>query len=77
MRLACVSGPPWWLSPESLLSFVEICRPQNNNNNHNNNNNTAPPRWNGCDVRVGALTVATLDAMYRSANAGTAVDVAL
>jgi hypothetical protein len=59
-------------SPESLLSFVEICRPQNNDGN-----NAAPPRWNGCDVRVGALTVATLDAMYRSANAGTAVDLAL
>ena len=48
--------------PESLLSFVDTCR-------------GVDTPWNGCDARVGASVVATIDAMYRSANSGLLVDV--
>ena len=51
------------LGPESLLAFVDVCN--------------GGGGWVGCDGRVGARTVATIEAMYRSAAdpAGSFVDV--
>lgn len=48
--------------PESLNAFVDACA-------------GATDVWNGCDASTGALVVAVIDAMYRSARAGQPVDV--
>ena len=50
------------LGPESLLAFVDVCRGE--------------AVYNGCDAMVGARTVATIDAMYRSAAENAVVEVA-
>ena len=50
------------LGPESLLAFVNVCRGVSD--------------FNGCDAMVGARTVATIDAMYRSAAENAVVEVA-
>ena len=51
------------LGPLSLQAFVAGCRGDVH-------------VWNGCDVHVGYLVVAVLEAMYRSAELGRRVDVA-
>ena len=50
------------IGPESLCAFVDGCRGDSN-------------VWNGCNAEIGLRTVVTIDAMYKSATTGLAVEV--
>ena len=75
------------LRPASLRAFVEGCRESRNGGGgeggggggteEETGTTTTTAVWNGCDVKIGARVVRTINALYRSAHSGAEVVVDL